>query len=286
MYNSSRQYRCTIIRGKSQKEIDTLLPIYANVIDEICPCPHDDFEFMFNQSIESKLPESQRIKKTIDNHRTEISGKLFGMYYFSNDGLVYESERTKKYLKDKSIVEFFIDICDTLQFPNGMQKTLPTVKQRVDDKIFCRPISFVLKTLELAEKERLYLTKKDIGYYILNSYDVLSGVATPYEVVDTIKEDKNNGIKRIITVPGKASSYCYQHINEQIKYMELANLVYIENERVKINTLNISSIKIGEKWDVKPGFDVYKYCLDEADGRRKFQMDWDEYYSHVSDLFK
>ena len=38
MYNHSNQYRCTIIRGKSQSEIDNMLPAYANVLDDICPC--------------------------------------------------------------------------------------------------------------------------------------------------------------------------------------------------------------------------------------------------------
>lgn len=30
MYDHTRQYRCTIIRGKSQKEMDDFLPAYAN----------------------------------------------------------------------------------------------------------------------------------------------------------------------------------------------------------------------------------------------------------------
>ena len=31
MYDHCKQYRCTIIRGKSQKEMDDLLPAYAKV---------------------------------------------------------------------------------------------------------------------------------------------------------------------------------------------------------------------------------------------------------------
>ena len=50
MYDPSKQYRCTIIRGKSQKEMDDLLPAYAKVIDEICPCSHQDFETLFNEA--------------------------------------------------------------------------------------------------------------------------------------------------------------------------------------------------------------------------------------------
>lgn len=131
MYDCTRQYRCTIIRGKSQKEMDDLLPAYAKVIDEICPCDANEFEKMFNDAFMRFLPAEERVKKTLDNHRTEISGKLFGMYYFSKDGKVYEAERTQKYLEDNDQPAFFKDICYKMQFPNGTQKVTPTVIERV-----------------------------------------------------------------------------------------------------------------------------------------------------------
>ena len=74
MYDHTKQYRCTIIRGKSQKEMDDFLPVYAKVIDEICPCSESEFESLFNNAFVRFLPESERIKKTMDNHRTEIAG--------------------------------------------------------------------------------------------------------------------------------------------------------------------------------------------------------------------
>lgn len=63
MYDHNKQYRCTIIRGKSKKEMDDLLPAYASVIDEICPCRHEDFESLFNNAFQRFLPESDRIKR-------------------------------------------------------------------------------------------------------------------------------------------------------------------------------------------------------------------------------
>ena len=83
MYNHSNQYRCTIIRGKSKKEMDDLLPAYAKIIDEICPCEHDSFIEKFNVALLNYIPGA--IKKTLDNHRTEIVGKLFGMYFLAED---------------------------------------------------------------------------------------------------------------------------------------------------------------------------------------------------------
>lgn len=216
MYDHNKQYRCTIIRGKSKKEMDDLLPAYASVIDEICPCRHEDFESLFNNAFQRFLPESDRIKKTLDNHRTEISGKLFGMYFYAEDGMVYESERTQKYLSDSDQPAFFKDICYKMQFPNGMQKVSTTVAQRVKDEISIRPFAFVLKLLQIAMTAKIDITKRMLGYYVLNSLDVLQGKASPYEVLEAIEKDIKAGIERDIVVPGKATSFTHQHINEQI----------------------------------------------------------------------
>ena len=77
-YDSERQFRATIIRGKAKSDLDNLLPAYANIIFEICPCAAENFIIGFNDKMGKFLCEST--KKTLDNHRTEIAGKLFGMY--------------------------------------------------------------------------------------------------------------------------------------------------------------------------------------------------------------
>ena len=284
MYNHESQYRCTIIRGKSQKEMDDLLPAYAKVIDEICPCAHEDFERRFNNELQSYLPESARIKKTLDNHRTEISGKLFGMYYFSSDGMVYESERTQKFLEDNDQPAFFKDICYKMQFPNGMQKA-NTILERLDNDISIRPNAFVLKFLQVAEAANVDVTKKDIGYYILNSLDVLQGRANPYEVLEAVVDDKGKGIERIIAVEGKASSYNYQHITEQLNYLELANLIrYTDDRRVVLNKKEEETIDLfSEKWNEPPAFNVYYYDLLSTEDRKEFKYAWDYYYSQLSE---
>lgn len=284
MYDSSRQYRCTIIRGKSQKEMDDLLPIYAKVISEICPCSWDEFETKFNNLFETFLPASERIKKTLDNHRTEISGKLFGMYYFAEDGMVYESERTQKFLEDNDQPAFFKDVCYKMQFPNGMQKTSTTVMERISDGIRLRPNSFILKLLLLAKEAKISIHKKEIGYYVLNSLDVLQGKARPTEVLEAIKKDQSKGIQRDIYVPGKASSYNWQHINEQLNYLELANLIrFTDDKKVFLNTGEMRTIEIfAAEWDKDLLFDVYSYDLSSLEGRKQFQFDWDAYFGKLS----
>ena len=285
MYDHLNQYRCTIIRGKSQKEMDDFLPIYAKIINEICPCNHKEFEEKFNQLFQSYLTEKDKSKKTMDNHRTEIAGKLFGMYYFSEDGNVYESERTQKFLEDNDQPAFFKDICYKMQFPNGSQKIGTTVKQRVEDKINIRSNAFLLKVLLLAEEKKINLNKKEIGYYILNSLDVLKGIAKPNEVLEQIIEDRENHIVRNIIVPGKQSSYNWQHIKEQLNYLELANLISLIDGTIFLNNSEKETISLfAADWNKEPEFNVYNYDLNDLESRKQLQFDWDLYFSKISDI--
>ena len=234
------------------------------------------------------MPESDRIKKTLDNHRTEISGKLFGMYYRSEDGVVYESQRTLKFLEDNDQPAFFKDVCYKMQFPNGMDST-HTLQQRVAEDIKIRPNSYVLKILQLASTANQPISVKDIGYYILNSLDVLQGNANPYEVLEAIVEDHKAGLQREIKAydengKPKASSYTMQHIREQLNYLELANLIRItDDRRVILNPNEMDTINLFTKeFDSAPEFDVYAYDLDRIEVRKQFQYDWDAYYARLS----
>ncbi|MDE7208471.1 MAG: DUF3883 domain-containing protein [Clostridia bacterium] len=289
MYNHSNQYRCIIIRGKSKRELDNLLPSYAMIIDEICPCAKEEFESRFNQEfvkiLHGKNTDKTVLKKTLDNHRTEIAGKLFGMYYLAADEIYYASERTKKFLSDNDQPAFFKDVCYKMQFPNGMNK-IQTLQPYIDLGISLRPYPFIIKCLRLAEEKRIILTVNDIGYYILNALDVLQGKATPEEVLNQIKEDRRRGIVRKIIVPNKASSYTMQHIREQLNYLELANLIYIShNKQVVLNKKEMACVDIFSKCCLdKPAFDIYSYDTSTVGGRERLYQDWDYYYSRISDM--
>lgn len=282
MYNCLNQYRCIIIRGKSQKEIDDLLPAYAKVIDDITPCEEVEFAEKFNEQFSPYLVVNKRIKKTLDNHRTEIAGKLFGMFYENENGYIYASERTRKFLEDNDQPAFFKDICFKMQFPNGMQKP-QTFQLLLDNHISIRPNAFVIKILQSASNRGMVLTKREIGYYVLNSLDVLQGKANPEEVIEAIREDRDDEIVRRIEAGEKASSYKYQHINEQINYMELANLIYTNSEgEVWLNMNEKDAINLfAKEWSAKPSFDVYSYDLETVSGRKKFELEWTDRKSVV-----
>ena len=281
MYNHTKQLRCDFIRGKSQKEMDDMLPLYAKAVEAFCPCAADAFAHKFDEEISRLLPSA--IGKTLANHRTEIAGKLLGLFY-EHDGVIYESDRNKKFLNDSDQPALFKDICFKHQFPTGVQR-METVAAKVEQGISFRPYPFILAILQIAEARSVTLTVKDIGYYILNSEDVLKGDAIPYEVLDVIQRDKATRVERVIPANGKASSYVFQHIREQMNYLELANLIYItQSGEVHLNHYEDGAIKIfvGE---VGKGllFDFRQYDFSDAESKKKASSDWCQYYGMLSD---
>ncbi len=64
-------------------------------------------------------------------------------------------------------------------------------------------------------------------------------------MLEAIVKDQKDGIEHDISVPGKASSYTHQHINEQINYLELANLIRVtEDKRVILNPNESEAISL------------------------------------------
>jgi len=280
-YNPENQFRCTIIRGKAKSDLDNLLAAYAKILDDICPADPDEFAVRFNSELTKFIPEST--KKTLDNHRTEIAGKLFGMYFTDNDGIIYCSERTKTFLNNNDQPFFFKDLCFKFQFPNGMD-SFNNLEEKINNKIKIRQFSYILQLLLIAAGSEKYLTKDEVAFYVLNSLDVLRGEVSPNDVLEKILSDRASGISRKVNYVGKASSYSMQHINEQLNLLELSNLIRIISGTLVLNRKESESIQyMASQWDKPLGFDIYAYPLGTAEERAKMFMDWDRYYARISD---
>lgn len=292
-YNASKQFRCDIVRTRAVSKIDDLLPIYAKIIHDICPCSESDFVESFNFELKNYLLSigSSVAKKALNNHRTETAKTLFGMYYVDQIGIVHESERTEKYLKDGDQPAFFKDFCYKLQFPSGMTKQ-QKLEERISKGVSIYPYRFLLAVLQKALKEGVTLNVRELGYYVLNSEDVLCGLATPDEVVKAIKDDQKAGVRYNIDT-GKNTPWDWEHIEGMINYLALANLVTINGKKrmghersVTINSLEASAVKIfvdGTNESLK--FDVLSYDRSTIKKRKEFQLAWDKYNASLSDKY-
>lgn len=284
MYTPENQYRCTIIRGKSQTEMEDLLPVYANIVHKYCPCTEETFRnsafsdlsyTLFHTREFSQLPKNKQ--KTVKNHYTEIMGVLLGLFYPKYDSeakevIIHETDSCRFLIEKSDFPTFFKNLCLNYQFPNG-EKKITTIQKEMELGIKLKPFCFVVKLLHIANSHKQLLSKQEIGYYALNNLDVLCGNVSADEVFNRIMEDRLNGIKR-----NKLSgSNEWQHIKEQFNLLELANLVEHDSERIWLNSEEASAIALFIKKQNSPMFDVYSYNLNTTVRRKQIVQDWKEY---------
>lgn len=285
MYNPENQYRCTIIRGKSQSDMEDLLPLYANMVHKFCPCEEQMFKessrkmiskALFNTDAYAQLSDSNR--KTVDNHLTEIAGTLLGLYYPEEDvsgTIIYESESCRFLVENNDYPTFFKNLCLNFQFPNGA-KWIQFIKEDIEKGLNIKPFCFVVALLYYAQnqKQKYLLTKQEIGYYVLNNLDVLKGLVTYQEVYERIISDRTNKIKR----EKLSGSHDWQHIKEQFNLLELANIIETDATYLWLNKDEASAIQIFLNQSPNITFDCYKYHLETVNDNKAFLNDWKKYY--------
>lgn len=283
-FNPDEQYRCTIIRGKTQTEMDNLLSVYASIIAEICPCSKIDFDKLFNEKLSQALYRKSfealedKHKKTIRNHITETAGSLFGLYYYDTEGNYYESPSNAKLLEDNDQPAFFKNLCLNFQFPNGSQK-VSTILERINDGISLKPFHFVLTLLAMAKKSNIFLTKEEVSYYVLNAKQVLQGKVSVSQVFEEIVQDRRKNIVKNVATGSRHR----QHINEQINLLVLANLVIEKDKVLFLNEREMHIINYFIQEHDKPlYFDVYAYDLDDKQGKAQIRADWSQYYGQIA----
>lgn len=285
-YKPENQYRCTIIRGKSQSEVEDLLPFYAQTVHKNCPCTKEEFDFRCNKQLakfffgnEDYDGLTDANKKTIRNHITEIMGKLLGLYYTTLEEMVYESESCSFLLSKNDFPAFFKNICLNFQFPNFADK-FQTLSDRLQNKINIRPMCYVIAFLDYARKQTINkaITKQEIGYYILNNLDVLQGNVSVEVVYAQIMSDRKNKIKR----EKLQGSYDWQHIKEQFNLLELANIVETDAEYIWLNTKEENSIKLFIEKNKEVLFDFYQYNFNSEDEKKQAKADWTLYFGKLN----
>ncbi len=284
MYRPENQYRCTIIRGKSQTEMEDLLPLYANIVHKYCPCNEDAFRrsaysdlsyALFHVRDYSSLSENNL--KTVKNHYTEIMGVLLNLFYpvydaDANEIIIHESQSCRYLVDHSDFPTFFKNLCLNFQFPNG-EKKATVVKDEVDLGIKLKPFCYVVKLLYIAQNNKQLLSKQEIGYYVLNNLDVLQGKVSAQEVYDRIISDRANGIKR----SKLSGSNEWQHIKEQFNLLELANIIEHDSERIWLNKEEANAISLFIKCLKTPYFDVTSYDLSSIEGRKLMLQEWKQY---------
>jgi len=259
--------------------MDDYLPIYAEILNEICPVSAKEFAKEFDDRLSKYIKDNS---KTIKNHRTENVNKLLGLVY-ERDGIVYLSDRTKKYLEDNDQQTRLKSVCFQFQQPNGAQK-LSTTIDKIQNKVSFRPYHFILLLLQKAKQNNVILTKHEIGYYVLNSLQVLQGNVIADEVLKTILSDRAKNITKKVAIT-KNYAWDYQHINEQFDYLKLANLIREDGSNIWINSKEQIAIDFFiENLKTPLAIDFSKYDLTEKNIGKKIELEWQEYFGSFAQI--
>lgn len=284
MYNPENQYRCTIIRGKSQSDMEDLLPLYANVVHKFCPCEEQMFKSNAKRLISKALFATEAYdkldkanQKTVDNHLTEIAGTLLGLYYPLKEGgntIICESDSCKYLVEKQDFPTFFKNLCLNFQFPNGA-KWIQFVQADMEKHLNIKPFCYIVSLLYYAQQqeEKVLLTKQEVGYYVLNNLDVLQGKVSCKEVYERIMFDRANKIKR----DKLSGSRDWQHIKEQFNLLELANIIESDSSNLWLNPQESKAISYFLKYNGQIDFDCYKYDLTSKEGKEDLLDDWRTY---------
>lgn len=286
-YTPEHQFRCTIIRGRSQSNIEDMLPLYADIVHSNCPCTKDEFisrarkrlsKALFNVYAYDELSVAN--KKTINNHLTEIAGSLLCLYYYAydettGDEIAYETESCKYIHQFNDNPTFFKNLCLRFQFPNAAKK-IQNIENDIAHNIDIKPYCYVVSLLSYAQSQKgnKLLTQQEVGYYVLNNLDVLQGKVTPNVVYDSIMQDRIAGVKR----DKLSGSKDWQHIREQFNWLELANLVETNSTYIWLNSKESHAISLFLQQLDKRDFDAYSYSLNTPQDTKVFESDWGLYY--------
>jgi hypothetical protein len=228
------QRRTVIIRGRGQTEMDTLLPIFATLVERNTPLPTGDFEAAMIKNLEAIFPG--QTNKTHRNYLTEIVGQLFSMFYV-DAGLVEIAPLTLKLVEDGDQPAFFKVLISRLQFPNPSAKK-HKYDQEVADGLGIKPLVLVLDLLQTAHQHKDKISFEEIAYYVLNSTEALMGKhtgSTLYAIILRSRAAK-------VVIPSFQGSAARQHIKEALNLLILANLVRSDSLEYWVNQFEEEAI--------------------------------------------
>lgn len=265
------QRRTVIIRGRGQSELDTLLPLFANIVERNTPMSPTDFDAAMIKSLEAIFPTQSN--KTHRNYLTEIIGQLFSMFY-TEAGQVELSSLALKLIEDGDQPAFFKVLVSRLQFPNPSAK-----KHKYDEEIAAglgiRPLVLVLELLNVAHQHKDRISFQEIAYYVLNSLEALTGKhsgATLYAAIIRARASK-------AVIPIFGGSAARQHIKESLNLLLLANLIRSDSSEYWINQFEIDAINEICKNPATTGLFRVR---DLFETHEEFQQIWKKHLTDIS----
>jgi hypothetical protein len=267
------QRRTVIIRGRGQTEMDTLLPIFANLVERNTPLPPSDFDAAMIKSIEAIFPGLSN--KTHRNYLTEIIGQLFSMFYIE-DGLVEIAPLTLKLIENGDQPAFFKVLVSRLQFPNPSAKK-NKYDEEVEDGLCVKPLVLVLDLLKVAHSHQDRVSFGELAFFLLNNLEALQGRLSGADIYALILRARG----RQQTIPTFQGSAAAQHIREALNLLVLANLIRTDSSTYWVNQLE--SAAIDEICKNSSSSELFRF-RNSFESHEEYQQAWKKYLTDLSSV--
>lgn len=251
--------------------MDTLLPIFANLVERNTPQSSQDFEDAMIRSLQAIFPRQKN--KTHRNYLTEIIGQLFSMFYLDN-GQVEIAPLTLKLIGDGDQPAFFKVLVSRLQFPNPSAKK-HKYDEEVSDGLKVRPLVLVLDLLRIAHEHKDRITFDEIAFYVLNSLEALTGNHSGASIYSDILRARS---AKIAIGPFEGSA-ARQHIKESLNMLILANLIRTDSVSYWINQFEKDAI---EEICSRPANEGLFRQRSEHESHDDYQQAWKRFLTDIS----
>jgi hypothetical protein len=251
--------------------MDTLLPIFANLVERNTPLSPADFDLAMIKSISSIFPN--QTNKTYRNYLTEIIGQLFSMYYLENNQIEL-APLALKLIEDGDQPAFFKVIVSRLQFPNPSAKK-HKYDSEVADGLGVKPLVLVLDLLKVAHEHNDRISFDELAFYVLNSLEALSGKHTGVTLYADIQRAR---LSQII-IPPFVGSAARQHIKESLNLLSLANLIRTDSLEYWINQFEMDAIQ--EICRIPSTESLFR-SRNTFETHDEYQQSWKKYLTDIS----
>jgi len=251
--------------------MDTLLPIFANLVERNTPQTPTLFDSSMIKSLEGIFPG--QTNKTHRNYLTEIIGQLFSMFYLEN-GQIELAPLALKLIGDGDQPAFFKVLASRLQFPNPSAKK-NKYDEEVADGLGIRPLVLVLELLLVAHSHQDRVSFDELAYYVLNSVEALTGLHDGSTLYADILRSRGSNV----AIPSFEGSAARQHIKESLNLLVLANLIRTDSLEYWMNQFEIDAIVEICSTGARQGLFRGRNSLETHD---EYQQSWKKYLTDIS----
>lgn len=248
MYSVPEEYYFRIhhIRSRFKDQVEDVLLYLADAISGLGKQKKDEFRDKLYDLIRKFPGNSHKVKKTINNWRTEITS-LFGFVEFDGE-MAFPGRRAIELSNTQDLVEFFKYFLFTFQYPGGFLKA-NAIQEQINAGVHFKPVKYILRVLKAAneiEGRNIGITKAETCHCILNDLRCARDNEDPIIVWNRIKRHRENNTE--YDQEGDVVRYA----GDIIDYMVIANLLRsYNNQEFYLNSVeeeNIQKFIASSEW--------------------------------------